>query len=103
MKDLDRIFAELKPRDALSTLRYVIDSREELRVRRHHVQPVVRSVDEGVMVSVIDQGGYGYAATSDLSKDGIYLALRSARHWAQRSHGVLVHLFVNIFGGILLR
>jgi predicted Zn-dependent protease len=41
----------------------------------------------GAMVTVVDGGGAGYAATADLSRDGLRRALREARHWARRSAG----------------
>jgi predicted Zn-dependent protease len=37
------------------------------------------------MVTIIDGRGAGYAATADLSRDGLRRALRDARHWADVS------------------
>ena len=43
--------------------------------------------DAGVMITVADGGGLGYAGTSDLSPDGLRRAMTRARDWAARERG----------------
>ena len=87
MQDLIARFERLRPQVDFCSLRYVRNRRESLSVRRGVVEPLSSSEDQGLMVTVIDGGGYGYAATSDLSSDGVYHALGIAQRWAARSVG----------------
>ena len=69
----------------------LVDQREEaVVVRQDILQPVRRSEDRGVMVTVLDDGGMGYAATSDLSPAGLAAAGEKAKAWAARSRGKTV-------------
>ena len=43
------------------------------------------------MVTVVHNGGYGYSATSDLTKSGIFKATEEAKKWAEYSSGKLIH------------
>lgn len=62
----------------------VVDERsEELLVRQNILQPMHTSRSFGVMLTVIHQGGYGYAATSDVSREGLQRALKNASAWAR--------------------
>jgi predicted Zn-dependent protease len=60
------------------SLRFVRESRECLAVRKDVPLPYAISRDAGVMASVYAEGGYGYAATSDLSTDGLRQVLEHA-------------------------
>jgi predicted Zn-dependent protease len=65
-----------------------VDARQEtLAIRRGVVQPPKLWQDQGCMISVIEKGGQGYAATSDFSESGLREALERARTWAQASAG----------------
>lgn len=72
------------------SLRLVARQDEVLEVRQDVLQPVETSIDVGAMIAVTDQGGMGYAATSDLSKDGLRVALEQATGWARQTAGVAV-------------
>ena len=74
------------PADFVS-LRYVGETSETLTVRQNVAEPPRLSVDRGVMITVIDKGGYGYAATSDLSAAGLSAALERAQLWARSTRG----------------
>ena len=50
-------------------VRGVVERSEELNVRQGAVQSPVRRLDSGAMVTVLDRGGVGYAATGDTSLD----------------------------------
>lgn len=67
------------------SIRFVEERSESISVRQDLLQPVTESTDQGVMVTVIHQGGLGYAATSDLSLSGLSRAISRAREWAERS------------------
>ncbi len=60
---------------------------ESISVRQDRPEPVRASIDHGAMVTVIDGDGIGYAATSDLSDDGVRWALQRAAEWARLARG----------------
>ena len=86
LSELEQCFRALLPAVEFCSLRRVHTISEHLAVRRGVVQPVHRSEDQGVMVTVYD-GGLGYAATADLSPTGLRAAINTARTWAQASAG----------------
>lgn len=69
------------------SLRYARERSESLRVRDGVLLPVSLGEDAGAMVTVIHGGGLGYAATSDLSEEGLREAIKRAQGWAERSAG----------------
>ena len=84
-------FAQLLPDDVqFCSIRYAEERGEHLSVRQGIVQPVTTSLDAGVMVTVWAGGGQGYAATSDLTADGVRRAVDRARRWARTTAGVSV-------------
>jgi predicted Zn-dependent protease len=64
------------------SLRFVDQTSASYAVRKNVPLPLARSTDRGVMATVYAGGGYGYAATADLSPDGLRAALERARQWA---------------------
>lgn len=70
-----------------ATVRYVHDRSEHLSVRQGVIEPVNTRADAGVMISVWHAGGSGYAATSDLTPEGLAAAGRTARRWAAITAG----------------
>ena len=85
--DIEKRFAELKPATDFCSLR-VVDRRDErIMVRQDVLQPVMTGRDAGAMITVLDGGGMGYAATADLSLTGLKEALDHAKAWARRSAG----------------
>ena len=68
-------------------LRFVEESSEILTVRQDVPEPPQLSMDRGAMVTVIHQGGLGYAATSDLTPAGLREAAERARRLAQLTAG----------------
>ncbi len=79
---IESLFREIVPSTEFCTLRLVQQQSEALAVRRGVVQPVHTSSDVGAMLTVIDGGGLGYAATSDLTRDGLRAAAERALAWA---------------------
>ncbi|MEO9161493.1 MAG: DNA gyrase modulator, partial [Casimicrobiaceae bacterium] len=53
------------------SLRFVEETCQSFAVRKNVRQPLSIMTDRGVMASVYADGGYGYAATADTSKEGI--------------------------------
>ena len=83
---LEQRFQRIAPGDVdFCSLRYVDESYEMIQVRQDVLQPVRTGNDVGAMVTVVDKGGLGYAATPDLSESGLRSALEEARSWAQRT------------------
>jgi len=64
------------------SLRFVDQVSTSCAVRKNVPLPLARCHDRGVMATVYADGGYGYAATSDLSPAGLRAALERARAWA---------------------
>jgi predicted Zn-dependent protease len=68
-------------------VRGVVERSEELTVRQGVAQAPSRAVDAGAMVTVVDRGGLGYAATSDTSAAGLGAAFARARDLAHAGAG----------------
>ncbi|NCG19002.1 MAG: TldD/PmbA family protein [Rhodobacterales bacterium] len=83
-------------RDALPTgpnhisMRLVERRDEALMVRNDVVQPPGTSENIGIIITVHEGGGQGYAATPDLSASGIATAISRARQWAKITAGISV-------------
>ena len=90
MQDVERRFREIVPAVDFCSLRLVEERDEHISVRRGVLQPVVTSLDVGAMITVADDGGMGYAATSDLTASGLARAIDQAREWARRTKGRVV-------------
>ncbi len=80
-------FKRLIPAVDFCSLRFVEEASEQLCVRQNIAEPPQSCVDRGVMITVIDKGGYGYAATSDISESGLRLAIQRAHDWAKLTAG----------------
>ena len=80
---IERYFREIIPNVEFISLRLIQERTENLSVRQNILQPVSTNLDVGAMISVIHQGGLGYAGTSDLTKAGLLQAIKSAQKWAQ--------------------
>jgi predicted Zn-dependent protease len=65
--------------------RLVEERSERISVRQDVVQPLAVEHDVGVMITVLHAGGYGYAATSDVSEAGLRTAIDRARIWAKKT------------------
>lgn len=84
-------FSEVASDLEFASLRYVREHSEHLSVRRNVVNPVSVGEDEGVMVTVREGSGLGYAATCDLTREGIRRTTNRARDWARNAaaHSVM--------------
>jgi len=82
-ESVDSWFPKLRSGGSAWTLRLVDERAESLAVRRDVPQPPQRVRDRGAMVTVYADGGAGYAATSDVSRDGVQRALDRAEAWAR--------------------
>ena len=76
-------------------VRGVSERSEQLRVRQNVAEAPSLSIDEGVMVTVID-GGLGYAATSDTSEAGLKEAFARATTLARASAGKTVFNYASL-------
>ena len=65
------------------SIRFVTETKESLTCRQNIFEPVFESVDTGVMVTVFDKGGSGYAATSSLDEKSLESLWTKALKWAQ--------------------
>ncbi|MEC8992219.1 MAG: DNA gyrase modulator, partial [Candidatus Latescibacterota bacterium] len=87
---IERHFKDLPPAVDFCSLRFVAEQNEQIEVRQDLLQPVDTHDDVGVMITVVDGGGLGYAATSDLTLSGLRAALDHATHWAHQTAGQAV-------------
>ena len=88
MPDADRFalpdLASLAPSNVdFWSLRVVEEASENYAVRKNVALPLCAATDRGAMASVYAGGGYGYAATSDLSAAGLRAAFERAAAWAR--------------------
>src|SRR5512139_167646 len=87
LEGIERSFRAVAPRVEFWSVRIVEERAESLSVRRNVVQPAGTSADVGVMITVIDGGGTGYAATCDLTPAGLQSAAERATRWAHQTAG----------------
>ena len=88
--DVDALRHSLKahaPAAQHVSLRAVAEFSESVSVRQDVPEPIGARSDIGVMVTVVDGDGIGYASTSDLSDAGVRQALGRAHGWACQSRG----------------
>ncbi|MCP4344486.1 MAG: TldD/PmbA family protein [Desulfobacterales bacterium] len=85
MKNLKQKFLHNLPQVAFASLRFCEEKYEYLRVRQDVLEPVESGTDRGAMITVIEDNGAGYAATNDLTEQGIIRAVSEARKWAALS------------------
>lgn len=76
------LFAQLRADVEFFAVRLVEEDSETVAVRKGVPQPFTRRIERGAMVTVIHRGAYGYAATSDVSAEGLQAALDQAADWA---------------------
>jgi predicted Zn-dependent protease len=76
------LFKRLAPAVDFCSLRVVDESSETIVVRQDVLQPLSSHINRGAMVTVLHGGGYGYAATSDLTASGLKVAFDRAKSWA---------------------
>ena len=69
-------------------VRYVRTQEQGVMVRQDILQPIRSTESRGLFITVLDRGGIGYAATSDLSEKGLAEATRQALRWAHISAAI---------------
>jgi predicted Zn-dependent protease len=85
--DLKAAFRAAAPAVDFCALRFVEETGEFLQVRQDVAEPPRLAASRGAMVTVIDRGGLGYAATSDLSAAGIGEAVGRAHELTRLTAG----------------
>jgi predicted Zn-dependent protease len=76
-------FPKLRSSAPFWSLRYHEEKRESHSMRQDTLEPPQLSRDRGAMLTAVTEGGYGYCATSDLSREGLQRALDRATEWAE--------------------
>ena len=87
LSEVQSRFMDVRPAVDSCTLRWQREASESIRLRKGVVEPVRRQINAGVMVTVRHGGGEGYAATTDLSREGIRRACDRAKRWAEATRG----------------
>src|ERR671915_249308 len=87
-KDIVAIFKRLAPPVDFWSLRLIDIQEQGLTVRQDVLQPIRNRYSRGVFITVLDRGGIGYAATSDVSESGLGAAIKYALRWAQRTANI---------------
>ena len=71
------------PKAEYWSLRLVNSQFQHCCVRRQVCQPVLNHTSIGAFITIVDRGGVGYAATSDLTPAGLADAAGHAQRWAR--------------------
>lgn len=74
-------FRKVVPGVEFWSLRLVADRHETLGMRQGVVQPPRHALSRGAHITFIDRGGLAYAATSELTRDGLQRACEQALQW----------------------
>lgn len=90
LEHLKTRFQKLMPSVDFCAMRALNSRSQRLSMRQNVLQPLMNTEQHGVLITIIDKGGYGYAATSDLSEQGLKNALENAQHWAKQTRQRLV-------------
>ncbi|NDD30237.1 MAG: TldD/PmbA family protein [Proteobacteria bacterium] len=85
--EIEERFRRVAPDVDFWSLRFVDERSESIEVRQDVLEPVALSSEAGAMITIIDKGGLGYAATSDLSPTGLARAAEEACAWARHTRG----------------
>lgn len=80
-------FKDVVPNVDYWSLRLVTDEYETLSVREGVVEPPRHALSRGAHITFIDRGGMAYAATSDLTGQGLAQACDQARQWLDTTRG----------------
>lgn len=78
-------FRDIVPSVDFWTLRLTAETSESVSVRQDVMQPVYNHQATGALITVVIGDGSGYAATSDLSAEGLKKAADTASEWARQS------------------
>jgi predicted Zn-dependent protease len=91
LDDVTKRFGRIAPRVDFWSLRLVDTRYESLCVRQNILQPLNNVNSTGACVTIIDGNGMGYAATSDVTQNGLAEAAHHAERWARSSaiHGLI--------------
>ena len=81
----------LLPNVDYCSFRFVSKYTNIISATRSVIEPVIISEDDGLMVTVYNNNGYGYGATSNLTKEGISNAVDIALKWAKFSENKLTY------------
>jgi len=84
LETLSRGFKASAPAADYWSLRLVEEESEHLAVRQGVVEPCSLDLSRGAMVTLVRGSGVGYAATADLSREGLRTAAERALGWAER-------------------
>lgn len=80
---LENLLVDALPAEApYASARLVAERSQYLSVRHGVLEPLFTGHDMGVMFTVWENGGLGYAATSTLTAEGMAAAVAEARRWA---------------------
>ena len=90
--DFINLVKPLLPKTDYCSFRFVSKYTNVISATRGVMEPVIISEDDGLMVTIFHNGGYGYGATSNLTQKGILEAVKSAKEWADFSKNRLTYL-----------
>lgn len=89
-------FTRLMPDTDFCSFRYDHKVTRRVSVRGSDALPYQETLSRGVMVTIHDKGGIGYASTADLSEKGLKAAIEKAKSWAHATSGKTVFDFSSI-------
>ena len=90
---LSRDFAAHAPKVDYWSLRLLSRHKSSIHFRQNLLQPMTNSFDCGAFVTVKTANAAAYAATSDISLNGLLQAANTAKNWAMavKNHQLLSH------------
>ena len=94
--ELKELFSNHMPEVDYCSFRYDQKISKTIGVRSDKPYPYSETASAGVMVSICNNGGFGYASTADMSAEGIRNAVQKAKHWADYTRGKMVEGMDNI-------
>ena len=80
-----KTFKSLLPSVDFWSLRYVNRDNQRITVRQDKPEPISLNQSQGVHITLMVGAGIGYAATCDLSRNGLKQAINQASNWAKLS------------------
>ena len=84
-KKIEQFFDETPIDSEFYSYRIVTEKTQRLEIRQNVLQPVTSDEDSGVMVTLRNRNGSGYAGTSAVTESGLLDALQRAGQWASVS------------------
>ena len=89
-ENIKNFFKEELPNIEFCSLRFVSTDSDYICIRQGNLEPIMQMHDSGYMITIIHNGSMGYAASSDVSRNGLKTTIARALEWANYSKGKMI-------------